>query len=391
MIISKEEFTELANHQAASCVTVYIPTHSAGVGVNEKHDVILFKNNLQKARQQLEGKGLDQASIEKVLKKGFDMLQDEAFWKSQSEGLAAFLSESYFKVVKLPMQVKEELIVNSTFFLAPLIPLMKERKPFYLLVLSKHDAKFYEGDAYSMKKIEVEGLPNGMDDVIRYEEKGGKQLMRRTGASTGPAATEGANFHGHGAGLADDDEYLEQYLKEVDQTLWTEILSTQRRPLVIAAVDYVLAAYKQITKYKYIWQEHLTGNFEHEERNSLFEKVKSKMMPYFKEDTKKALLNFYNNSAGELTSSLPEDVVPASYYGQISDLFILKDEHIWGSFDESDNKIVIHDSMQENDECLINKAIIKTIQNGGDVHVLPKEKMPADSKIAAFYRYGTVS
>lgn len=387
MIISREEFTELANHQAENCVTVYMPTHSSGYEVNEKHDVIIFKNNLQKARQQLEAKGLDQAAIEKVLKKGFELVDDEPFWKSQSEGLAVFLSEGLFRIIKLPVQVKEKLMINDSFFLAPVLPFMKARKPFYLLVLSKHDAKFYEADAYGMKKIEVEGLPNGMDDVIRYEEKGGKQLMRRAGASTGAAATEGANFHGHGAGLSDDDEYLEQYLKEVDQTLWTEVLSKQNAPLVIAAVDYVLAAFKRVSKYKNVWTDHLTGNFEHEERNALYEKVRPKMEAYFKEDTKKALLNYYNNSAKELTSSLPEDVIPASYYGQVSDLFVQRDEHIWGSFNEAGNELVLHDNQEQGDECLINKAIIKTLMNGGDVHVLDKEKMPADSKIAAFLRY----
>lgn len=389
MIVTKEEFTELATHEAATCVSVYLPTHSSGVEVNEKHDVITFKTNLQKARQELENRGMDQASIEKVLKKGFELLNNEDFWKNQSEGLAVFLSETTIKIVKLPVKFKEELIVNTSFFLTPLIPFMKARKPYYLLVLSKHDARFYEGDAYGLKEKVVEGLPNGMDDVIRYEEKSGKQLMRRAGASAGPSATEGANFHGHGAGLADDDSYLEQYLKEVDQTLWKEVLATQNYPLVIAAVDYVLATYKQISKYKYIWKENLTGNFEYEDKNALFEKVKAKLESYFKEDTRKALLNYYNNSATGLTSSIPEDVIPASFYGQISDLFVLKDAHIWGLFDEMENKLVVHDGKQNDDECLINKAIIKTIQNGGDVHLLPKEKMPADSKIAGFYRFAT--
>ncbi|PWG82043.1 baeRF7 domain-containing protein [Pararcticibacter amylolyticus] len=387
MIISREELSELANYHGENCVTVFMPAHSSGYEVNEKHDVITFKNILQKARQQMEAKGLDQAAIEKVLKKGFSMVDDEPFWKSQLKGLAVFLSESFFKVIKLPISVKETLIVNNSFYIAPLPSLMKTRKPFYVLVLSKHDAQFYEADSFEIKKLEVEGLPNGMDDVIRFEEKGGRQLMRRAGASTGAAATVGANFHGHGAGLSDDDEYLEQYLKEVDQTLWKEVLSTQNAPLIVAAVDYVLAAYKRVTKYKGIWTDHLTGNFEYEEKHTLYEKAKAKMDAYFKEDTRKALQNYYNNSAKELTSSIPGEVIPASYYGQVSDLFVLKDAHIWGQFNESDNQLTVHDSEQPGDVCLIDKSIMKTIMNGGEVHILEKERMPADSKVAAFFRY----
>jgi hypothetical protein len=51
------------------------------------------------------------------------------------------------------------------------------------------------------------------------------------------------------------------------------------------------------------------------------------------------------------------------------------------------NKLVIHETQQNGDECLLNTAVIKTILTGGDVHILEKEKMPAASQIAAVLRY----
>jgi preprotein translocase subunit SecD len=68
-------------------------------------------------------------------------------------------------------------------------------------------------------------------------------------------------------------------------------------------------------------------------------------------------------------------------------LFVQKGEHIWGTFDEMANKLVIHETQQNGDECLLNTAVIKTILTGGDVHILEKEKMPAASQIAAVLRY----
>ncbi len=96
---------------------------------------------------------------------------------------------------------------------------------------------------------------------------------------------------------------------------------------------------------------------------------------------------YYDNSTTELTSSIPEDVIPASFYSKVSDLFLVKDAHIWGTFDEGTNELVIHEEMQEGDTCLLNKAAIKTLKNGGAVHVLEQERMPADSKVAAFMRF----
>jgi len=386
-ILSKEEFKELASHQADGCVSIYIPTHSSGMEVNEKYDAIVFKNNLQKAKILLTEKGLDVKKADSILAPAVEYLKDERFWNTQLQGLSVFLSDGFFKIYQLPHTVKEEILVNNSFLLTPILPVMEKRHRFYLLVISKHDCKFYEGDQFEMKRLDIEGLPTGIDDVVHFELKEARPTHRRAGAAAGAASSVGANFHGHGTGLSDEDEYLLQYLKEVDQTLWTEVLHNQSVPLVLASVDYEIAYYKQISNYKHIADVSLTGNFEHEDRQSMYLKVKEKLAPYFREYSKEALKNYYNNSAKELTSSIVEEVVPAAYFAGVSDLFVQKNARIWGSFDEENNVTTIHDEKQADDECLINNSIIKTIMNGGEVHILEKEKMPADSPIAAFLRF----
>lgn len=388
-ILSKEEFIELANFQKENGISIYIPTHSSGIEVNERYDVIVFKNNLQKAKSQLAEKGLQIREVESILAPAFNLISDEEidFWNKQSEGLAVFIAKDFFKIVQIPFTVKEEIMLNSSFMVAPLLPLIEKRHQFYLLVFSKHDCKFYEGNQFEMKKLEVEGLPTGMDDVVPFELKEERQTHRRAGAGAGRAAISGANYHGHGSGLSDEEEYLTQYLREVDQTLWKEVLHNQHVPLVLAAVDYEIALFKQISSYKYITEEGITGNFEHEDRQNLYLRSKEKITPYFKEYVNAALKNFYDNSTTGLSSSTVPEVISAAYYAQISDLFVEKNQHIWGTFNETDNEVTIHNEKQEGDNCLINCAIIKTLMNGGEVHMLDSEKMPVESKLAAFLRF----
>ena len=388
MKLSKEDFKKIADHEANNCISIYIPVHRSGVEVNEMQDAIALKNKLLQTRRLLADKGEDKATIENLLKEAFKLIEQRDFWNEQQNGLALFISTGYFEYLKMPHTPKEVLFINTTFYIPPLLGMVAKVENFYLLHLSRHDARFYMGDAFSMKKMEVNGLPDGMNDVIHYEEKSGKQLMRRSGAGAGKSAVQGASFHGHGAGTADDTEYLIQYLKEVDHTLWTEVLSTEKFPLLLAGVDYIIAHFKQISRYKFIAGETLTGNFEYKDEHTLFNKAKEKLSAYFEEHTNKALKTYYDNSSTDgLSSFLPEDVIPASFYGKVSELFIEKNEHIWGRFDETENKLKIHEHQVNNDICLINKAVVKTIQNGGNVHVLDKEKMPADTKIAAFMRY----
>jgi hypothetical protein len=108
--------------------------------------------------------------------------------------------------------------------------------------------------------------------------------------------------------------------------------------------------------------------------------------PYFNDKTRKAL-EYADRSATHLTISNPQEIIKAAHSSRIGHLFILRNESIWATFIESEMKITISDERENGDEDLLNKAVIKTILNGGEVHVLDKEDMPACATIAALLRY----
>jgi hypothetical protein len=185
----------------------------------------------------------------------------------------------------------------------------------------------------------------------------------------------------------DDKQNIVLYLEEVDRTLFTEILHDKTGPLVIAAVEYLVPIYKSITKYKYIAEQAITGNYEHESLSFLFDQVKEAIAPYFSTSKNNALKMYYDNIATAQTSSMPEKVIPASHYAQIEDLFVRKGAHLWGKFNEADNQLVIHNEKQEGDRCLLNEAVMHTYLNGGTAYELVEDKMPKESIVAAYVRF----
>jgi hypothetical protein len=285
--------------------------------------------------------------------------------------------------MRLPIAPRNELLTNTSFYLAPLIPVVTSRDYFYVLVLSKKQAKLYRADAFGMQYIPVKGMPNGMDDVVHFEEKDDQKLFRTDTAGGGA----GANYHGIGSGKPDEKANLAMYFDEVDETLWKEVLHYENVPLLLVGVEYLIPIYKQVAKYKPIWDEAITGSHEYEDTNALYQQAREKLVPYFDQRVTKALNTYGNHSATGLTSSIIEDVIPAAHYARISQLFALKDEHIWGSFDEMNNTLTIHAVQEAGDECLIDKAIIKTLRTGGEVFILNEDKMPGRSKLAAIMRY----
>jgi hypothetical protein len=384
--LSKEQLSMLASHEAPHCISIYLETTPSGVDKNEQKDTIAFKTNLQQLTSQLKEKGADMATVERLLKPGYDLLRNEKFWLNQSQGLAVFMADGFCKYIKLPITPKNELLLNSSFYLTPLIPMITARDYFYLLVLSKKQAKLYRADQFGMVFISIPEIPNGVDDVVHFENKDDQKLFRTDTSGAG----QGANFHGIGSGKPDDKQNIAMYFDEVDETIWKAILSTENVPLLLAGVEYLIPIYKSVAKYKPIWDDSLTGSYEHEDGTTLYQQALKKMEPYFRQRDEKALEMYGNQSATALTSSIPADVIPAAHYSRVWHLFVEKGAHIWGRFDVMKNDLVIHDEKQDGDECLIDKAVIRTLQNAGEVHILPKDQMPGRSKIAALMRYATL-
>jgi rRNA processing protein Krr1/Pno1 len=382
-MLTKEEFAELAGHKSDCSVSIYLPVHESGVEVNEKQDLIVFKNLLAEASAQLITRGFSAQKAAQFLEPATALVREGEFWLGLSKGLGLLISQGFFRILHLPFSVEAGVYTNSSFHLSPAIQLFCDCPYFYLLVLSKKSTSFYRGNRYGLDLLDIEGLPQGVNDVIHFEEKSERKLFRMAGTAPGGQAS----YHGHGSGLSDEKEYISQYLKEVEQTLEKEILANEQSPLLLAGVEYIVGIFRQVSRYKYIVEEALTGNYEHVDVSTLFHKAHELVRPYLQQNSKKALQNYYNQLATPLTSSMPDKVIPASYYKQVAELFVQQDFHIWGSFDEADNALKINEKRQPGDECLVNKAIISTLKNGGDVYVLEPERMPNGATMAATLRF----
>jgi hypothetical protein len=387
-ILYKGLFEQLAGYHSNCCISAYIPTHRAGMEVNEQQDRIAFKTLLQEVRSLLQEKSYTQTQIEKIVEPGYRLLREaDTLWYNMTEGMAVFMSENYFKYVRLPFAPKQEILVNNSFYITPLIPAIAGKEHFYLLSISKRRARIFRVDDFYMEEIQIEEMPNGMEDVVHFEVKEDKDLFRGGSTHAGRGGIPSANYHGIGAGQPDQKESLALYLKEVDRVIWQKVLAREQAPLLLAGVDYLLPIYRSVSSYQYIWEDDMTGNFDKHSNELLYQAAKEKMAPFFEKHHKVALETYLNKLATPLTTSMPDAVIRSSFYGQVADLFVEKGAHIWGQFDAQNNQLQVHDTKQEGDDCLVDKAAIQTILHGGQVHLLDKNEMPNGSTIAALLRF----
>ena len=368
-------FRELAAFRSEVCVSIYIPAHKKGMEVNESMDNTLFKTALNEADTLLQERKTDKTKIEVLLAPAYELVQDEMFWKNQKNGLAVFLAANSCRYLKLNFSPETKVVAEPTFYVIPLLETLLNEKHFYLLAISKGGCRLFKGNKFGLAFIEVNDMPR--DYKSEVADTGVSTTFRSIG--------EGAS-HGAGDGSDTDKVYLNQYLKQVDNAVWNQVLHNKNAPLLLAGVEYVTAMFRDVSKYKNLLEDTIDGNHERKSADELFEMTKEIVAPYLDKDPSEALKRYGDLSATEKTSDEISNVISASFYGKIDSLFIHRGAAYWGSFDTMANKVTPMKKEDEASEDLIDTAVVNTIANGGEVFVL-EEQMPNGKEAAAIFRY----
>jgi hypothetical protein len=378
--LSKHTLEELFYYSNDACISAYMPLHRTGADVNDQVNQISFKNIIQRASEVLEWRNYNAADW---LTPAYTLLHDDDFWKNtNAAGIAFFIADGFFKYVFLPEASRELLQINHKFLISPLVPYAMDRDYFYVLVISKKQSKLFRANRFEIHYVPIAEMPNGIEDVVHIEEKDDQTLFR----SANSGGRSSANYRRMGSGM-DEKQNIASYLAEVDSTIRKSVLSNEHVPLLIAGVDYLIPIFKSVTHYNNVWNASITGSHQYDSNQQLHRAALKVMEMYFEERKKKALLEYGNQSTTATTSSIPIDVIRAAAQSRVSTLFMSNDAQQWGTFDEKQDLLVLHDHERPGDDNLADRTVLNTILNGGDVYIVDDHEVPQGGVMAAIMRY----
>ncbi len=383
-VLTKKEFEELTKIEFTSCVSFFIPTHRRGVEVGKKQDQLVFKNQIKAVQEKLSQRGWEKKNIKEFLHPANELLKDKFFWRNQTEGLAIFLTHTYFNFFNLPFEVSDYFHIGQNFYLRPLVPSLVGSGDFYALSLNLHQISFYKGDRERLKEIPVDDLiPQRIEEVIGYDYKE-KSLQFRTQKGNNKEAV----FHGHGTWKGEfKKEEILKYFREVDKKI-TSLIHDKNIPLVIIGSDHHFSIYQKANTYPSILDIHMNINPKQINIKELHEKIWRQLYPLFdKVRIEKVKLFHYFNNTTRVSYDI-QNILLAAIEGKIDTLFVRKGSEEWGILDKENNRVVIEDEQTESNISLINLAVTETIKNGGNVYEQIAETMPMPYvKLNAFYRF----
>ncbi|MEP2772603.1 MAG: hypothetical protein ABJH05_10665 [Fulvivirga sp.] len=368
-------------------MTIYIPTHrtnAAGDGMYK--DKTTLKNQLKEAAKQLSTWEMKDEDVDDYLKPIVHLMEDDDFWRKQSDGLAIFYDGEELLTYSIPKVFKEYTYVNTHLYLKPMADLVHGSGRHFIMTLSLGDVQFFEATQNTITEVTIEDLvPQTLVEAVGgdFEDK---SLQRRSGQGE-KGGSEGM-YHGHGDGAATEKkEEAKKFFREVDKGIM-KMLHDEDAPLVVACVDYLFPIYKEVNSYKPLKDQHIAGNYEHKDILELKEKAWDIVKEEFgaeKEKAKEQVNALLNNGKASTTV---DDIVPSAITGRAEALFIKENEEIWGKYIKEENKIDIEEVRRVGDTGLLNKAAVETINHGGKVYLVPEDEMPVNGTIInAVYRY----
>lgn len=382
MLLTREELKQLIAGSSDPAVSIYLPT--ARAGRERQQNPVRLKNLLYRAGQYLEETGMEADEAERFLQPVRELPDRESLWVHPADGLAVFLSEGTFRYYRLPVDLPELVTVSPRFHVTPLLGILSGNGRFFLLAFSKHRVRLLEGTHYSVREIELPDLPPNLEEFLNIDSPQ-KHLQFHTGAPGGTGRRP-ALFHGQGGGEEDEKKYLRNYLHRIDAEV-NRKAGGSNDPLLLAADEQYLSPYREINSYPQLIEDGLPGNPDRLDEKELHDRAWPVVRPYFLRARRRDEENFGRKEAEGLAGGDLKTVIEAAYWGRIEALFAPLDIHCWGKFEPDSGGTEFFDREVAGSEDLIGFAASHTILNGGRVHTVESGRMPADSPLAAIFRY----
>jgi hypothetical protein len=398
-LVSREDLRALKEQASPPCVSLYLPTFRGGVEVQQSP--IRLKNLLRQTEEQLEAVGNGhRGKGHALLDEARRLVDDMAFWQRQSDGLALFLAPGVFRTFSVPVSFPELALVGDRFHVAPLLRLLEGDGPFHVLALSQKSVRLFEATRHTIEECDLGDVPRSVQEALRYDETEHSlqfHSVPSTPQTVGSRGRGGAGsqavhtgrrqgmFHGHG--VVDDDAkaQVQRFIQVLDDALVAK-LRNRPLPLVVAAVDYELAMYRQYSKHPKLVPGGVEGNPQLLSADELRELAWREVRPVFLEEIKRDARRYHDLQGSARASGELDEVLAAAVDGRVEALFVDTTDHRWGRFDAAGRKVEVHEDRKPGDEDLVDRAAFEVLFHGGTVHAL-EAHTPSGGPVAALYRY----
>ena len=385
-LLDRETLSQLLSRREGPCLSLYQPTHRSFP--ERQQDPIRFKHLVRQLEDALKQQGHGEQAPS-LLKPFHALVDDNDFWNHSLDGLAAFAAKDYFEVYRLQRSVPELAVANERMHLKPLLRIAQSADRYQILCLSRDSVHLFEGNRDALDEVELhEAVPRTLTEALGSDmtDKGQSGFVQ--GYSRAGERGDSMQVEAGGSGKqAEIDRDRDRFFREVDRAIAEHHSKPSGLPLILAALPEQQPHFRRISHNEQLLPEGIEIGQGTLSTNELREKSWLVMQPRYLKRLEGLLEQFGSSHGQGLGSDRLEDIGEATQQGRVATLLVEAERKIPGQADKARGKAIPGDGDGMTTPDLLDELTIWTLEQGGEVVVVPVERMPTATGAAAIYRF----
>ncbi len=377
--LERSELAELLSSESqAPCISIYQPTHRCHP--DNQQDPIRFRNLIKTVEDSLRQKH-SQHEIKSLLEPFHSLAGEADFWNHTADGLAVLGAANFFRVFQFSRTVAELGIVADTFHVKPLIRILQSADRYQILALSRKAFQLFEGNRDGLNEVQpARGVPHTIAEALGEEQHEAQKGVISKG-------TGGSVHYGSGSRKDELDAQTEKFFRAVDRTILEHYSRPSHLPLILAALTENQAPFRHVSHNTSLVPEGIEINPDAVSLDDLRERAWRIAEPHYLARLAKLTDEYGVTRPKGLATDDLADAADAAVAGRVSTLLIEADRQIPGRINPETGRISFDDLAHPGVDDLLDDLAEIVLKKGGDVVVVPTERMPTKLGAAALYRF----
>ena len=370
----------LGNHPP-HCLSLYQPTHRQHP--QNLQDPIRFGNLVKHLSQSLHKK-YPRCDAAALLAPLHELAKDTRFWNKTFDGLAVLVAADFFRVYRLQRPVAELAVVADSFHTKPLLRIMQSADRYQVLGVNRHEMRLFEGNRDSVDEIKIaRSVPRTVTDALDRD-------VERERATRTHGAIRPGTMGRHGASDVKQDAIraeTEHFFRAVDRSVLEHHSRPSGTPLLLAAMPEHHHLFREVSRNPNLLDETINVFPDELSPDSLRERVWQLLQPYYLQRLAGLVDRFHAADHREQASDDLAESAKAAVAGRIHTLLLEAERQVPGRMDATTGAITPGEMDDPEVDDLLDDLGEQVLATGGEVVMVPRERMPTHTGLAAIYRY----
>jgi hypothetical protein len=370
----------LLERRNGPCISIYQTTHRHFP--QNKQDPIRFRNNVRLAAERLR-KLFPDSDHEALLGPLRQLSEDADFWNHVADGLAVLSAPGFLRVYKLQRPVPDRMIVADSFHTKPLARMVQSADGYQILGLTRAEVRLFEGNRDALDEVALApGVPRTLTDALGEELTEPYRNVATYGGGVGPGM-----HHGHHSRKEEIDLDVERFFRVIDRAILEHHSRPGGLPLILAALPEYHSTFRRVSHNQRLTDAAIEVNPDAIGVDELRERAWQAIEPFYLARLDGLVESFGAARARELGTADLASAARAALEGRVDKMLIDADRQIPGRIDPGTGRIEFLAKAEHGAEDLLDDLGELVIRQGGEIVIVPGERMPTDSGIAAILRY----